>query len=43
MRARVSGNIVRLGECVQQKKDSGLWIDGSEIRDIKEKLDKINK
>ena len=43
MKLRVSNNKIRLGQYVIQKKGGDFWVDGSEIREIKEKLDLINK
>lgn len=43
MKLRVSNNKIRLGEFVAQKKGADFWIDGCEVREIKEKLDLINK
>lgn len=39
MRLRVSNNKIRLGEYYTQKKGQEMWIDGTEIREIKEKLE----
>ena len=41
MRLRVSSNKIRLGEYLIQKKGSDFWVDGSEIREIKEKIEAI--
>lgn len=38
MRLRVNNNRVRLGEFYVPKKGNDFWIDGIEIREIKEKL-----
>jgi hypothetical protein len=38
MRQRVSNNKIRLGEYISDKKGKDIWIDGTEIREIKEKI-----
>lgn len=38
MRLRVSNNKIRLGEYMIQKKGPDFWVDGTEIREIKEKI-----
>lgn len=38
MRQRVSNNKIRLGEFIPDKKGKDIWIDGLEIREIKEKV-----
>ena len=43
MRQRVSNNKIRLGEYIPDKKGKDIWIDGTEIREIKEKIENINK
>jgi tousled-like kinase len=45
LRAKISNNKIRLGEfvtCRENGKTQELWVDGSEIRSVKEKLDDIN-
>jgi len=45
LRAKISNNKIRLGEfvtCRENGKTQELWVDGSEIRAVKEKLDDIN-
>jgi tousled-like kinase len=45
LRAKISNNKIRLGEfvtCRENGKTLELWVDGSEIRSVKEKLDDIN-
>lgn len=43
MRLRVSNNKIRLGEYQIQKKGNDFWIDGVEIREVKQKIESINK
>lgn len=43
MRQKVSNNKVRLGEYHVRKKDGDFWVDGMEIREVKEKIEAINK
>ena len=43
MRARVSNNKIRLGQFHVQKKGGDFWVDGVQIREIKEKIDAINR
>jgi len=43
MRQKVSNNKIRLGEYHMQKKGGDFWVDGMEIREIKEKIEAINK
>lgn len=43
MRQRVSNNKIRLGEYIPDKKGKDIWIDGIEIREIKEKIEVINR
>jgi hypothetical protein len=45
LRAKISNNKIRLGEfvtCRENGKTQELWVDGAEIRSVKEKLDDIN-
>lgn len=43
MKARVSNNRMRLGEFHIQKKGGDFWVDGAQIREVKQKIDSINK
>ena len=43
IKMRVSQNKIRLGEYLSYKKGQDVWIDGTEIREVKEKLENINK
>lgn len=43
MRLRVSNNKIRLGESLSDKKGKEQWIDGTEYREIREKLEVIQK
>ena len=43
MKMRVSQNKIRLGEYLSYKKGQDVWVDGTEIREVKEKLENINK
>ena len=43
MRLRVSNNKIRLGQYIVQKKGSDFWVDGTEIREVKEKIENIVK
>ena len=41
MRLRVNHNKIRLGEYLVQKKGSDFWVDGTEIREVREKIENI--
>ena len=43
MRLRVSNNKIRLGDYHIQKKGGDFWVDGSETREVKEKIEMIVK
>ena len=43
LRLRVSNNKIRLGEYLSDKKGKEQWTDGTEFREIKEKLETIQK
>lgn len=43
LRLRVSNNKIRLGEYLSDKKGKEQWTDGTEFREIKEKLETIQR
>ena len=43
LRLRVSNNKIRLGEYLSDKKGKEQWTDGTEFREVKEKLEAILK
>lgn len=43
LRLRVSNNKIRLGEYLSDKKGKEQWIDGTEFREVREKLEAIQK
>lgn len=43
LRLRVSNNKIRLGEYLSDKKGKEQWIDGTEFREVREKLEVIQK
>lgn len=43
MKLKVSNNKIRLGQYHIERKGGDFWVDGSEIKEVKEKIEAINK